>query len=228
MKTEWTILWLCALAVSALGAEVFQPVPASRQASIWQEFEVAQRGFTNFVANVVQTKTLKVFQQPIVSEAKLWFTKPNRFRWEIVKPAPGTTLCDGKWLWMYYPEFQQAERYPVGDPRLGNGPMKAMTASMGDNPAALTNSCEVAVFENERAYRLEAVPREPRERQFLAKLVLEFERRSCVLLRTGMESQNGDRTENQFRSTQINQPLDPSLFRFDPPEGVNVVSPFGK
>jgi outer membrane lipoprotein carrier protein len=225
---EWAMLCFCALAINTLGADEFRPVQASRQGAIWQEFEVAHRGFTNFVANVAQTKTLKVFQQPIESEAKLWFTKPNLFRWEVVKPAPGTTLSDGKWLWMYYPEFQQAERYPVGDPRLGSGPMKAMTASMGDNPAALTNSCEVVVFESERAYRLEAVPRDPRERQFLAKLVLEFERRSCVLMRTEMESQNGDRTENWFLSTQINQPLDPALFRFVPPEGVKVISPFGK
>ena len=129
---------------------------------------------------------------------------------------------------MYYPEFQQAERYPLSDPRLGSSPMKAMSASLGENPASLTNSCDVSLFANAQTYRLEAIPRDSREKQLLSKLVLDFDRKSFTLSQTSLESPNGDRTENRFVSSQVNQSLDPSLFHFEPPPNVRVVSPFGK
>ena len=212
----------------SFASDDFQPVPPSQQPAAWQRFEAAHRGISNFVANVVQTKTMTVFQQPVVSEAKLWFARPNRFRWEVVKPAPSLTVSDGSFLSMYYPEFKQVERYPLKDPRLGSGPVKAITASLGENPATLTNSCDVAMFASTGAYRLDAVPRDPRDKRFLSRLVLDFDRTSLLLTKTTMETLNGDRTENQFVSIRANQEVDPALFHFEPPNGVKLVAPFSK
>lgn len=215
-------------AASPIFADDFQPVPRSELPALWEFFATTQRGVTNFATTVTQTKTLKVFQQPIVSEAKLWFNRPNQFRWEVVKPAPSLTISDGKWLWMYYPEFQQAERYLVNDPRLGSSPLKALSAGLGANPASLTNSCDVTVLTNDRFYRLDVVPRDAKERQFLSRLVLDFNRTTLFLARTVMESPNGDRTENQYGPARVNESVDAALFHFDPPSGAKVVSPFSK
>ncbi len=222
---------LCAgilLLISAASAQDLQPVPPARQAAVWDDFETAHRSFTNITAHVVQSKYLRILQEPIVSEANLWFQRPGLFRWEVVKPAPSLALCDGKSFWMYYPEFHQAERYPLDALRLGSNPLKVITASLGENPAWLTNLCDVAVYASPERYRLEAVPRDAREKQFVAKLILDFLRHSFVLERTVMESKNGDRTESRFLDSHINGTLDPSLFRFEPPPGVKVVSPFTK
>jgi len=239
MKNEWVKPVPLIIAVAMLGitsiteggsehAPDFHVVSADRQDAIWREFETARRGVSNFVAEVVQTKTLKILQQPIVSEAKLSFAKPNLFRWESTKPAGSLTVSDGKWLWMYYAEFQQAERYPLNDPRLGASPMKALSASLGANPVSLTNSCELIVWESAETLRIEAVPRAQKERQLLARLVLDLDRKTFLLLRTVIEAPNGDRTENRFQRVEWNQPLDVSRFRFEPPAGVRIVSPFGK
>ena len=221
------MLWLVATGL-AVAADDFQPVPKSDLPALWQFFDAAQSRVTNLVANITQTKTLKVFQQPIVSEAKLWFHRPNLFRWEVVKPVPSLTISDGKWLWMYYPEFQQAERYLMNDPRLGSSPFRALSASLGGNPASLTNSCDVTVLTSAQFYRMDVAPRDPKERQFLSRLVLDFDRKTLLVARTGMESPNGDRTENEYKDSNINQPLDDALFHFVPPSNVKVVSPFGK
>src|ERR1051325_2157025 len=50
----------------SFASDDFQPVPPSQQPAAWQRFEAAHRGISNFVANVVQTKTMTVFQQPVV------------------------------------------------------------------------------------------------------------------------------------------------------------------
>jgi len=220
-------VWLT-ITNGALADNDFQPVPKSELAGLWQHFDDVQRGVTNFTSNVTQTKTLKVFQQPIVSEARLCFSRPNLFRWEVVKPSFSLTVTDGKWLWMYYPEFQQAERYLVNDPRLGSNPIKALSASLGANPASLTNSCDVTVLSNAQFYRLDIVPRDTHEKKFLSRLVLDFDRTSSLITRTMMESPNGDRTENQFSSNKVNQALEAGLFQFEPPANVKVVSPFSK
>src|ERR1044071_6849243 len=92
-------LTLFALTLPLYAAEDFQSLPAGQQPALWQQFDTAQRGVSNFVSTVTQTKTLRILQQPIASEAKLWFSRPNLFRWEVTRPARSQTISDGKWLW---------------------------------------------------------------------------------------------------------------------------------
>ena len=76
--------------------------------------------------------------------------------------------------------------------------------------------------------RLEAIPRDPKDRQSLSRLVLDLDRVSFAVRQTVIESANGDRTENRFTITEVNVEMPGSLFQFAPPPNTKVVSPFGK
>lgn len=216
------------LAGCLLADEEFHPVSPTGQGAVWKQLDAAHNQLTNFIAEVAQTKTMQILQRPIVSKAKLWFEKPNLFRWEVVEPVQSLIVSDGKSLWMHYPEFQQAERYPLGDPRLTNGPAKTMGVMLGASPAALTNTCDISMFASPHCYRLEVVPRDPNEKQLLSRLVLDFDRENFAIRRTVIESANGDRTENRFTITEVNADMSESLFRFTPPPDTKIARPFAK
>ena len=44
---------------------------------------------------------------------KLYLSKPNRFRWIITQPEPQVVVADGKNLWVYDEELEQASVQPL-------------------------------------------------------------------------------------------------------------------
>jgi outer membrane lipoprotein-sorting protein len=42
------------------------------------------------------------------------FQPPNKFRREVKGNSPSMTVSDSRELWIYYPNFKSAERYPLG------------------------------------------------------------------------------------------------------------------
>ena len=53
-------------------------------------------------------------KNPILSSGTVWFQPPNKFRREVKGNSPSITVSDGRELWIYYPNFKSAERYPLG------------------------------------------------------------------------------------------------------------------
>ena len=56
----------------------------------------------------------RLTKKPILSSGKVWFQPPNKFRREVKGNSPSLTVSDGRQLWIYYPNFKSAERYPLG------------------------------------------------------------------------------------------------------------------
>jgi outer membrane lipoprotein-sorting protein len=52
-------------------------------------------------------------KKPVVSSGTVWFQPPNKFR-RNERQSPSMTVSDGRELWIYYPNFKSAERYPLG------------------------------------------------------------------------------------------------------------------
>src|SRR5689334_25166349 len=56
-------------------------------------------------ADFREEKSIHLMNRPIVSTGKVWFEPPNRFRREVRGSSPSITVCDGRELWIYYPNF---------------------------------------------------------------------------------------------------------------------------
>src|SRR5436305_5139749 len=65
-------------------------------------------------ADFQQQRMIRLMKKPILSSGKVWFQPPNKFRREVKGNSPSLTVSDGRQLWIYYPNFKSAERYPLG------------------------------------------------------------------------------------------------------------------
>ena len=71
-------------------------------------------------ADFHEQRVIRLMKNPVVSSGTLWFHLPNKFRCEVEGNSPSITVSDGRELWIYYPNFKSAERYPLGKgPPLG-------------------------------------------------------------------------------------------------------------
>ena len=65
-------------------------------------------------ADFQEQRAIRLMKNPILSSGKVWFHPPNKFRREVKGNSPSLTVSDGRQLWIYYPNFKSAERYPLG------------------------------------------------------------------------------------------------------------------
>src|SRR5438132_11678743 len=65
-------------------------------------------------ADFQEQRVIRLMKKPILSSGTIWFQPPNKFRREVKGNSPSVTVSDGRELWIYYPNFKSAERYPLG------------------------------------------------------------------------------------------------------------------
>lgn len=148
------------------------------------------------------------------SEGRVWLARPNRFRWAYGGDFPELVVADGGTIWMY---DEALEQVTVRDQQAAtvDSPLSILT-----QPELLDSRFEVReVGQSDDLQLLELRSREP-EGEF-ERLLLGLGEQGLELLI--VEDAFGLRTEFRFRGIERNAALDPALFRFTPPEGVDVI-----
>src|SRR5690242_17766914 len=77
-------------------------------------------------ADLQEQREIRLMKNPVTSSGTVWFQPPNKFRREVKGNSPSITVSDGHELWIYYPNFKSAERYPLGQ----GSPLDATVAAI--------------------------------------------------------------------------------------------------
>ena len=164
------------------------------------------------------------FQQSVFDEdgrqldearGKVYIARPGRFRWDYTEPYPQEIVGDGEKVWVYDSELEQVTVRPLGD-------------ALGDTPVMLLSSDQPV----EHSFEVHAV--EGPDGHAWAELIPLAEQVSFTRIRLGFDGETlrvmelddafGQLTRLRFESVERNPELDPALFEFTPPQGVDVFS----
>jgi outer membrane lipoprotein-sorting protein len=169
-------------------------------------------------AEFVEKRILPMWNEPVVEKGTIAFEPPERF----LRKTNNLTVCDGKFLWMYYPEFQQVEKYPLA----GHGPGQ-LFAALGQalQFRKIAENFKVAATRLDNGFRLELSPRSGPLRRMLQSITLELDK-ALKLRSSTMVGKEGDRMETIYTNEKI-LPLGSIDFSFTPPASATVVAPLG-
>ena len=159
-----------------------------------------------------------------MSSGTVWFQPPNKFRREVKGNSPSVTVSDGRELWIYYPNFKSAERYPLGK----GSPLDATVAAINSalNLENIETSFNISATKTENGHELALRPRTAAMKRVFQKLDLRINNQFRVE-RTDMLLPNGDRIVTTY-SNQTRAPIPASTFEFKPPAGTEVTTPLGQ
>lgn len=148
------------------------------------------------------------------SSGRLWISRPDRFRWQYDTPYEQLVVCDGKVVWSYDPDLEQATRRPAGE-------------ALSGTPAALLSRRADALKgfkvqsirgEGDRA----GVSLEPEQADSdFAGIQLWFV--DGVPTELQFEDQLGGTTQIRLTNARRNQTLGDTQFGFQPPKGTEVI-----
>src|SRR5437588_2024228 len=175
-------------------------------------------------ADFQEERVIRLMKKPILSSGKVWFQPPNKFRREVKGNSPSVTVSDGRQLWIYYPNFKSAERYPLGK----GSPLDSTVAAINSalNLENIENMFQINAAKTDKGYELALTPRTPSMRRAFQKLDLHIDENLRVD-RTDMLLPNGDRIVTMY-SNQTRAPVPASTFEFKPPAGTEVSTPLGQ
>jgi outer membrane lipoprotein-sorting protein len=175
-------------------------------------------------ADFQEERVIRLMKNPILSSGTVWFQPPNKFRREVKGNSPSVTVSDGRQLWIYYPNFKSAERYPLGK----GSPLDSTVAAINSalNLENIENMFQINAAKTDKGYELALTPRTPSMRRAFQRLDLRVNDNLRVE-RTDMLLPNGDRIVTTY-SNQMRAPIPAYTFEFKPPPDTEVTTPLGQ
>ncbi len=203
-------------------------------ASVAKSAPISDSELKNLLAAIRQNRTtqadfqerrvIRLMKNPVLSSGTVWFQPPNKFRREVKGNSPSVSVSDGRDLWIYYPNFKSAERYPLGK----GSPLDATVAAINSalNFENIESSFNITATKTENRYQLQLMPRSYAMKRAFQKLDLKINEKFRVE-GTDMLLPNGDRIVTTY-SNQTRAPIPASTFEFKPPARTEVTTPLGQ
>ena len=175
-------------------------------------------------ADFQEQRVIRLMKNPVTSSGTVWFQTPNKFRREVKGNSPSITVSDGRELWIYYPNFKSAERYPLGK----GSPLDATVAAINSalNLENIEGSFNISATKTDTGHELQLLPRTAAMKRVFQKLDLRINNEFRVE-GTDMLLPNGDRIVTTY-SNQKRAAIPPATFEFKPPPGTEVTTPLGR
>ncbi len=180
-----------------------------------QERYETTRTLTADFAQTVESPTLA---GTIESHGTLAFAKPNRMRWDYKPPDPQLIVGDGDTLWIYQPDDHQVIKAPLGEAFQATTPVTFL-GGLGRLDRDFEPSLE---SDDKDRWVLKLVPRKDHG---IGTLILKVRKGDASIEEARITDPLGTTTRLALSGERRNLDLDPALFRFTPPPGVDVVRP---
>src|SRR5246500_3232503 len=175
-------------------------------------------------ADFHEQRVIRLMKNPVLSSGTVWFQPSNKFRREVKGNSPSVSVNDGRDLWIYYPNFKSAERYPLGKGSPLDSTVTAINSAL--NLENIENTFQITAIKSDKGYELTLLPRTGSMKRVFQKLDLHINENLRVE-RTDMLLPNGDRIVTTY-SNQTRAPVAASSFEFKPPSGTEVTTPLGQ
>ncbi len=174
-------------------------------------------GRATFVQTVTAPPKDGQAARPKVSSGTFEFQRPSRFRFVYKKPFEQTIVADGQTLWLYDVDLAQVTARKQSQV-LGSTPA-ALIASAADLRAL---DADFVLSDAQPMDGLEWVLAMPRNKDnSLSNVRVGLKGNTLVML--DIVDSFGQRSVLQFSAFEANPALDPSIFQFKPPAGVDVL-----
>jgi outer membrane lipoprotein carrier protein len=158
------------------------------------------------------------------ASGEVWLKKPGRMRWEYDKPEKKLMVADGKTLWVYEPEDEQAFKHDLKSSSLPS----SVTFLFGEG--RLESEFDISMGEPDAAHPLAAgdvllklVPRKPTAQYHHLDFVVDG--KTHMVKETVVHDQQGGQSRMRFLDVKTNQGAADAKFTFSPPPGTRILKP---
>lgn len=202
--------WLACIGAFASAGEVDAEAAPEKLTEFLSGIQSMEATFEQWVMDAKQNALQNV-------TGKMWIQRPGQFRWDTADPYPQQIVSDGKVLWIYDEDLEQATKKTL-DKQVGNTPALLLS---GD-PSKISESFQVSAYQFDETgeWRFDL---RPKDKDALFALLRVHFYREDELRDMYLEDSLGQTTRIEFKPVQLNNPIPESRFQLELDDSIDVI-----
>ena len=207
MKRLWLSILFVALCLS---------VSAQTQLSETQSNELmaslteAAASMQTMQCRFVQSKTMAMLAEPSVSEGSMYFSSPDRLRWEYVTPYPFALVVNGERIVKV--TDGKAEVLEGNSGRMYQGIVGMIMGSASGKKLFDTSAFDVVLYDDGAFWKAEMTPKRRDMKRMFSQLVFHFDKKTQGIDHVEFIEPKGDKTEIRFEGVRLNEAVDEDFY----------------
>lgn len=161
----------------------------------------------------VQTKTLKMLDDKLVSQGRMYYRRSDCLRWEYQSPYRYVFILNGKRVML--DSGKDKNVIDVRTNRLFEEIARIMMNSVTGKCLSDDSDFQVSLYEEGAFWTAELKPRKKAMRGMFVKIRLRFDRKAMVVDRVEMEDKTGDMTLIELKDIKKNGTVNVRMFQID-------------
>ena len=195
------------------------PPPPPSPEEIAARLQAGCRKVQTLDADFVQVLRSLSFGKPQEERGRVRLLRPARMRWDYTSPERKLAVVDGERSWLYVPDENQVILGSLDEVRRGGA---AGLLLSGEIDLARDFKIEAGAGAPEVGHgSIALIPRVAGEE--FSRLEVEVDLRTGLPARIEVHTALGEVMEYRFSRVRTGMPLAASLFRFEPPPGVEIL-----
>lgn len=180
------------------------------EAQIRQMIAKAAQAMTSLQCDFVQTKQLRMLNDKMTSEGRMYYSQKDKLRWEYVKPYQYTFIMNGDRVLL-----KNRERSDVIDVRqnkLFREIARIMLSSVVGSSLSDDRTFKTSIATASGEWVATLLPQRKDMKQMFQKIILHFDQRQATVSRVELMEKNGDHTIIDLKNIRKNETIAPRTF----------------
>ena len=183
---------------------------AQNDTQIIEQISAASAKITTLECDFVQTKHLKILDNRLVSRGKMYYSQPDKLRWEYVTPYSYIFIMNQNQILLK--NSSRADVIDVNQNKIFKDISRLMMNSIMGDMLKDNTTFEISTASTKGGYTATLIPIKREMKQMWTKLVLLFDAESLGVKRMEMHEKSGDCTIIELENVKINRAINSTLF----------------
>ena len=159
----------------------------------------------------IQSKTMAMLAEPSVSEGQMYFSSPDRMRWEYLTPYPFALVVNGERIVKV--TDGKSEVLEGNSGRMYQGIVGMIMGSASGKKMFDTSTFDVVLYDDGAFWKAEMTPKRRDMKRMFSQLVFYFDKKSQVVDHVEFNGVGGDVTEIRFVEVRVNEKIGEEKFQ---------------
>ena len=182
----------------------------SEQTAAIKEISAAAAAIKTMQCDFVQTKTLKMLGDKMVSKGRMCCKQPDKLLWEYVTPYTYTFVLNANKVLLK--KGKRNDVIDVNQNKMFREIARIMMSTVVGN--CLTDKKEFAttIVSKDNRHIATLTPQKKEMRQMFSKIVLHYDRKAAMVVEVELHEKNGDTTIIELQNVKKNSEVNASVF----------------
>jgi outer membrane lipoprotein carrier protein len=205
--------------VSKPKAPVAAAAAKSHLPMLLQDVETLYTHAATLKAEFTQVNEVAALRAKKTTSGVILVKRPDKLRWETLKPDMNLLVSDGRKFWFYTPPFDKGENGQVIERKSSEIHSKLANALLSGRFSVVRDM----KIKQESALRFSLTPRRGTAGT-VVKAGIEVDPLKKLIQKVTLEHKGGNRSEITLSKIELGKPMGDELFEFTPPPGTDKVT----